>query len=313
MSEQEPNQVAQEQETSDDDIAALLRGENIADDVDTPPVRKASKAQAKAAPVEEVEDDSDDVEASDDTDDTEDSEEDSDSDEPEESSYIAGQYKKQAEMLQARLSEMEEEFEALKPKIKRGEMRMRDLLDDDDGLEMLSHEDKQFLLAQLFASSHPDKATPEDFAFLQQYKNKRANAKMKAAQEEDIARIQGEMAEAQGQAHRDVHKAEVRAAIAENREEFATAVKYFGSAQLLADAVMAETQRIARIEGATYEDVEPKKVLKLIEDYYAGQLKDSQKAPKKINKTKPVPSSQQADSDSDAEFEYFAKMIRGEV
>lgn len=290
------NPGSESQEESPEELAALFRGEDIADEVDSPPPKRQAKAKVEA-PVAEPDD-----------------EEPDDSDDDDESSPPGLAFLKKAasakhEALEARLAELEEELSTLRPRAKRGEMTLRDMLDNDDSMELLSVEEKQELIQRVFAELYPDKATPEDKAEIARAKYAREQRKAQEA----LARKEEEMRKHQEslRLHDQVntYRGEVREYLADNYEKFPAVLATYGDRKNVAAAVFSAAEFIARSGKAESDgDISPEVILKLMEEELSSERKKAQKS-ERPRRNKPVPVTEQLSGDD--ELEEMARIMRG--
>lgn len=295
MDNQEQNQVSAEPEESAEDIAALFRGEDIADEVDTPP---PPKRQAKAVAPADPEPDSEDAE-------------DEEADEPLPGlDFLKKSMARKSEALNSRLAELESELEELRPKAKRGTMSIQDILDDDDSLGLLSQEEKQYAIQRLFADLYPDKATPEDQAEMARIKyareQKRINGEL-SRKEEEMRQMaaQAKVAETVGS-----YRAEVKEYIADNFDQYPTVMSVFGDRKNAAAAVLAAAEIIAQSgQAESDEEITPERILAQLEEEYSREQKKTQKSAKPKQRSRAVPVAEELNGDD--ELEEMARLMRG--
>lgn len=296
MDNQEQNQVSAEPEESSEDLAALFRGEDIADEVDTPPPKRQAKAAAPAPAEPESE--------------SEDAEEE-EADEPLPGlDFLKKSMARKSEALSARLEELESELEQLRPKAKRGSMSIQDILDDDDSLGLLSQEEKQYAIQRLFADLYPDKATPEDQAEMARIKYAREQKKMNSElsrKEEEMRQLaaQAKVAETVGS-----YRAEVKEYIADNFDQYPAVMSVFGDRKNAAAAVLAAAEIIAQSgQAESDEEITPERILAQLEEEYSREQKKTQKSAKPKQRSRAVPVAEDVSGEDD--FEEIARMMRG--
>lgn len=308
MSEQEQTQAPDSpQEASTEDIIATLRGEDIADEVDKPPPR-ARKAVQAASP-EPTQDTEEEESASTDDSDASDEEED------DESGFGFLRKAADAKMtrLQAQIADLEAQLNEVKPKAKRGEMRIQDLIDDDEGFDALSKEDKTVLIERIFADLYPDRATPEVLADVQRAKYAREQKKAQAILSQKEQEMQAQVAAARIQEQVAGYRADVREYIADNRDKYPTVFENFGSTKNAAEAVMKAAEFIAtRGDAESDADIDPARILALMEEEFSSNRKKSQKQEKPTQRTRNKQLPVSAPVSEDDELDEYAAIMRGE-
>lgn len=310
MDEQDTQTAQVSAEPSTEDIIATLRGEDIADEVDKPPPKRAKSSVRAEEPAEVPEEPDEEEAVSDDSDAPGDDEEE---DEVLGLGFLRKQAEAKAGKLQAQLEEMQARLAELEPKAKRGELEIGSLLDDDAAMASLTKEDKLAVIQRLFVDLYPDKATAEDLADLERHKYTREQRKAQELLAKKEEEVREQLALNNQERLRAEHYAEIGEFIADNREKYPTIVEHFGSAKALAAAAMRVTMYMAQ-NGAveSYEEVSPERILSLMEDEYSSKGSKPQKSTKSPSKTRTRPAPVAEELSGDDELEAMAAIMRGE-
>lgn len=310
MDQQDTQTAPESAEPSVDDIISTLRGEDIADEVDKPPPKRAKSSQP-AKEADTVAEEPEELEAA--TDDSDASGEDEEDEEVLGLGFLRKQAEAKAGKLQAQLEEMQARLAELEPKAKRGELDIGSLLDDDDAVASLTKEDKTAIIQRLFVELYPEKATAEDLADLERHKYTREQRKAQELLAKKEEEIRDRVQQSDQQRLVAEHYAEIGECIADNRDKYPALLDHFGSAKALAAAALRVTRYMAQ-NGAveSYEEVSPERILSLMEDEYSSKGSKPQKSAKSPSKarSKPVPVSEEMSGDS--ELEAMAAIMRGE-
>ena len=310
MDEKDTQTAPESAEPSSDDLAALFRGEDIADEVDKPPPKRAKSSVRAEEPVEVPEEPDEEEAVSDDSDA-------SGEDDEDEEVLGLGFLRKQAEAkagkLQAQLEEMQARLAELEPKAKRGELDIGSLLDDDDAVASLTKEDKTAIIQRLFVELYPEKATAEDLADLERHKYTREQRKAQELLAKKEAEVRERVEQSEQQRLVAEHYAEIGECIADNRDKYPALLDHFGNAKALAAAALRVTRYMAQ-NGAveSYEEVSPERILSLMEDEYSSKGSKPQKSTKSPSKTRTRPAPVAESMSDDDELEAMAAIMRGE-